>query len=340
MTWVDAPQRRRDGRLVQKIHWREGDKHRSKTVPAHEPRLVQLHVEWARAQERKAQGRAAKHFTTDAEEALRAFLSHLRVGRAPATVRYYAERLQPVWDALSVRPMAEWTQTHLEAFVQGKRDAGEGWSARTIQMTRQACKAFLRWAEGADVVVADFVGSFKAPTVYRGVRKHLSRAQVETLLDHARGHHLEVAIGLAALAGLRRGEFLGARAEHIDWSVPELLVRGTKTHRDRTVPIHERLLEILERRRVLGGPLVRISPNASNNTRALQRLCRAAGVPEVSWHPLRHTFASLMVRKPGTNLTAVRDLMGHANLSTTSLYLHTDREDHQAAVASLLEGTG
>ena len=72
-----------------------------------------------------------------------------------------------------------------------------------------------------------------------------------------------------------------------------------------------------------------------NNLRALKNLCRKAGVPERSWHPLRHTYGSMLAAK-GVDYRTIGVLMGHAPGSTVTLrYLHTDAERLRAAVEKL-----
>lgn len=56
----------------------------------------------------------------------------------------------------------------------------------------------------------------------------------------------------------------------------------------------------------------------------------AAGLRPLRWHDLRHTFGSLLVAD-GIDLVSVKDAMGHAELSTTSRYLHARPATERAA---------
>lgn len=197
-------------------------------------------------------------------------------------------------------------------------------------MQTAICKQFIAWAHASGVAVPDFVGGYKSPRVYRKKPTTLTADELDRLLDAARGHPLEPAIALAALGGLRLGEVVVARWEDVDWAESALTVHGTKTHRDRVVPMPDRLRDALERHR---GPRARIV-RAKCGVSALKTVCRRAGVSEVSWHPLRHTCATLLFRS-GVPATTVRDWLGHATIATTNIYGHASREDLRKAAEAL-----
>src|SRR6478752_2725835 len=70
----------------------------------------------------------------------------------------------------------------------------------------------------------------------------------------------------------------------------------------------------------------------------LRRACRNAGLREVGWHALRHTFASQLAMK-GVPLGSIQELLGHSTIEMTMRYAHLSPEVGRAAV-SLLDGQG
>jgi integrase len=67
--------------------------------------------------------------------------------------------------------------------------------------------------------------------------------------------------------------------------------------------------------------------------------CNDAGVDDLTFHDLRHTFASRLVAK-GSDLNTLKELMGHSKLTTTQRYLHSSAELKRAAVDSLSGHSG
>jgi integrase/recombinase XerD len=69
--------------------------------------------------------------------------------------------------------------------------------------------------------------------------------------------------------------------------------------------------------------------------RLVKSAAQRAGIKQdVTPHVLRHTFATRFLRKGG-DLATLRDVMGHANLATTSRYLHADATRMQEMVEDL-----
>lgn len=133
-------------------------------------------------------------------------------------------------------------------------------------------------------------------------------------------------IRFAALTGLRRGEMLGLQPDQIRDGL--LILSGhTKSNRPRGIPLPPEAAEIAARRLPwgVGAALLRKRFEAAR---------KAAGMPGVRWHDLRHTYASWLVQA-GQPLTAVKDLLGHSSLAVTTKYAHLAPVHLAAAVAAL-----
>lgn len=345
----------KSGRVVVHIQWRDHEgKIRGRSLGTSDPAVVAMSK---RLIEQQHEGDTSKPaLTEDAAKALERFVAHVRLTRSEDTADFYEEKLGRVFTAFAATgtPMPRWNRALLEAFIAEQRSpvpprapdapgTGRGrkgqrlkpWGARMVRMHVVACQVFIAWAAESDVACPDFVGRFKCPKVHRKARRNFTKEQRDALLLAARDGDLEVPIALSAFAGMRRRELVLAQAEDIDWDRRLMKVRGTKGHADRQVDMCSQLVEILQRRRVLAGPLMRFDPAKWGAHQRLHEICDKAAAPRYGWHALRHTFGTLLMRG-GARLNSVRDLMGHKDISTTSLYVDSSNEDRREDVRRAL----
>jgi integrase/recombinase XerC len=176
-----------------------------------------------------------------------------------------------------------------------------------------------------------------------------SDEEVRAMLAHA-GGWLRTAIALAALAGLRMGEVRALEVRDVDLTGARLLVRRAlsedevlppKSGHERVVPLAPELKELVVESLRDKLPTARVVVNERGGTPGrthvlarLKSLQRRHGLPERSFHALRHYFCSTLVRR-GASLEAVRLLAGHGDLQTTQRYVHAAGGDLRAAIAKL-----
>jgi site-specific recombinase XerD len=153
-------------------------------------------------------------------------------------------------------------------------------------------------------------------------------------------------VALMARAGLRIGEVVGLDLEDVALNERSgwVTVRQGKGLKERRVPLS------LQARKTLAGYL-EVRPEAETPALFLTKSCRRLGKrpvqrlvksaaqraglqQDVTPHVLRHSFATRFLRKGG-DLATLRDILGHANLATTSRYLHADATRMQEMVEEL-----
>jgi integrase/recombinase XerD len=146
-------------------------------------------------------------------------------------------------------------------------------------------------------------------------------------------------------SGLRVSELVALPLAAVDLRIGVVRVRG-KGGKERIVPVGERALEALQiylaRAR---APLLRdrqsrelfVTARGSRMTRQgfwklVGRYARAAGISRrVTPHTLRHSFATHLLER-GADLRAVQAMLGHADIATTQIYTHVDRERLKAVL--------
>lgn len=167
------------------------------------------------------------------------------------------------------------------------------------------------------------------------LRERRDEAQLRSDIQDA------AAVRLSAYTGLRLGELLALRWSDVDWSGSALTVSraisagretATKSGKIRRVPLPDQAiaaLNDLSKRGDFTAPDELVVCNVATGRvldgSALRRRYKdaqtAAGVHEMRWHDLRHTYGSLLAAS-GEELVTIKSAMGHANISTTEVYLH------------------
>jgi integrase len=149
-----------------------------------------------------------------------------------------------------------------------------------------------------------------------------------TAAGACRSGDLEIVILVALETGLRRGELLSIRAQHIDFQNNTLLVPITKTGRPRVIPLTTRASELLmtaiENQRAKNASLFNCSPNALRlaweRCRA-RAACECPSVSEFRFHDLRHEAISRFFEL-GLTIPEVALISGHRDLRMLFRYTH------------------
>lgn len=158
----------------------------------------------------------------------------------------------------------------------------------------------------------------------------LSREEVETVLASTRNRKHRAIIATFYSTGIRLSELRSLRTEHIDASRGTIRIHG-KGSKQREVPLSPRLLTMLRdywRDAEVVSPwlfpgLDPVNPLCRETIqKTVSRAAKASGVTKrVCPHLLRHTFATHLLES-GVDLVRIQRILGHASLTTTSMYLH------------------
>jgi integrase len=219
----------------------------------------------------------------------------------------------------------------------------QGASPRARQMTYTVLRTALRDAVRMRVLAVNPLDAVSRPRAPRPEIQALDAAQVRALLAAAAGDPLEALYALAVGTGLRLGEISGLRwgdidldarqvhvrralVEHVSGAVefaepktarsrrsvdvPGFAIAALRRHRERlgALPHPERLVFTSTE----GLPLRR----SNLHRRSFKPLLRRAKLPEVTFHALRHTAATLALAA-GVNPKVVQERLGHSSVTLT-----------------------
>jgi integrase len=266
----------------------------------------------------------------------------------PTTFERYEQivrlHIRPVLGKVKLKNL---TSAHVRGLYREKLDAGL--SPRTVQYVHVTLHKSLKQAIADGLIPRNATEAVKPPQVRREEMRPLTAEQVQVLFEAANSHRLEALYVLAVTTGLRQGELLGLKWDDIDLEVGTLQVRRTLTTAKggpvlsapktkgsrRTVRLSLTALEALRSHleRQLGeidqaddlwreNGLIFASESGEPLSRQhvtahrFKPLLKRAGLPEIRFHDLRHTCATLLLSK-NVNPKVVSEMLGHASIAIT-----------------------
>jgi len=178
-------------------------------------------------------------------------------------------------------------------------------------------------------------------------QRYLTREEAAALLAHlkATSDYVYCLATMSLFTGLRAGEIMKMRGEHIDLAGARARVMDTKTRKDRTVYLPGPVLDLLRGREIKPGQLLFPRPKGGTYvgvSHSFDRAVKSLGLNEgradrrdrVVFHTLRHTFASWQVIQ-GQSIYLVGTLLGHSSPEMTKRYAHLAPETQRAAVEAI-----
>jgi len=278
---------------------------------------------------------------------LEGFHDYLAVesGSSANTVEAYGRdlrRLVVFAASCGVTGPADLTARHVRDFVYRLKDVGL--AASSIRRQISAIRTYYRFLIAEGHVSADPSDQVELPKTWHRLPEVLSHAEMDALLAAPAVAEplawrdrslLEVAYG----AGVRVSELVGLGLGDVwhDEALIRVLGKGSK---ERIVPIGRRALGAvalyaretrpsLDRGKTAGRLFLNARGTPLSRVGAwgiIKRCAERAGIEKrVTPHTLRHTFATHLL-EGGADLRAVQEMLGHADLSTTQIYTHVDRD--------------
>jgi integrase len=284
-------------------------------------------------------GRPVVDITTQDVEALARAL--LKRGLSPKTVRDTVKFLHSMFEHAIDRGWARENPVRRAARPGNRRKGGANPDIQFL--TLEELEAVLR-AIPDEVIM-------RTPGSRKGRRGPAPPPPPDVL-----GPVLRLLVLTAAMTGLRQSELLGLRWRDVDWTAQRIRVRNAYVRGEhssagksdlstrRSVPLADRLVGELDRwsqRTVYGrdDDLVFAHPqlgrplDGSKVSRRFREACVEAGVRQIRFHDLRHTFATRLAAS-GQPLRAIQEFLGHADIKTTQIYAHYAPSQHEVQMVN------
>ena len=231
-------------------------------------------------------------------------------------------------------------EADLNAYFAFKHEASKATSANR-RLT--VLKRYFRWALRERRLTQDPTLKLQSARQALRVPKTMSEAQVDDLLrapdESPLGLRDSAMLELLYASGLRVSELVSLKTYHLGMNEGVLRIMG-KGNKERLVPFGQVARESINtylaegRPAILGGQQTEdlfVTARGSAMSRVMfwmlvKKYARVAGIHSpLSPHTLRHAFATHLLNH-GADLRAVQLLLGHADISTTTIYTHVARE--------------
>ena len=194
----------------------------------------------------------------------------------------------------------------------------EHFSPATISRSIAAIHMFCQYACQEGKMVSDPSKALQPPRVERKMPEILSIAEVDLLLrqpktDTPKGIRDKAMLEMLYATGIRVSELIHLKIQDVNLMMGYITCRDEK---ERIVPMHGREDDVLFVN-CSGGPMSR-----QGFWKILKSYAKSAGITaDITPHTLRHSFATHLLQN-GADLKSVQEMMGHADISTTQMYLH------------------
>ena len=148
-------------------------------------------------------------------------------------------------------------------------------------------------------------------------------------------------LSLIYSCGLRCGEMLRLKPEHIDSKRNILIIKQSKGRKDRITPLSNKIILMLRDYYHLHKPKQWLfegqKQGESYDERSLQNVLKQAIVKcqikkPVSLHWLRHSYATHLLEN-GTDLRYIQEILGHSSSKTTEIYTHVSTKNIQKIIS-------
>lgn len=269
-----------------------------------------------------------------------------RAEHFPTLTEKGRETYRQAWkrvEALAFRKMRELRTADYQGIVNAMED--EGLSASSASKVKQLAGQLSKWAMREDIITTNYAQFIRIFSDDPAPREIFSDEEISRLRANDTDDAVKMIL-LLIYTGLRIGELFTLRRENVHLE-EGYLTGGSKTAagKNRTVPILPEARPYLQYFWYGGDGDLLISGYRGNRIannfrkRDFAQALKELGITGKTPHSTRHTFASLAVRA-GVKPEALREIIGHANYSTTvEIYTHVNLPQLKAELGKISELT-
>lgn len=215
-----------------------------------------------------------------------------------------------------------------------------GYSSRTVHRKLTTLSTYCKYLIKQGELDSNPMDRVLKPRLNKRVPVFVEDGKMDLLLDEFhfgedfKGIRNRLILDLLYQTGMRRSELIGLTTGSINREGKNVKVSG-KRGKERIIPLNEKLVAAVERYLIIRDEVVGLIENdrlivtekgGAAYDKLIYRIVNSylsmvTTLDKKSPHVLRHTFATHMLNR-GADLNAIKELLGHANLSATQVYTH------------------
>jgi integrase/recombinase XerD len=275
------------------------------------------------------------------------FLSYLSVerGLSDNTLLSYKRDLLRFLDYLKSRHVdsaGKITRQMVTSFMFAEKD--RGLSASSVSRELACLKSFFKFLARENRIKEDVTGVIESPKLWKKLPSVLSMDEVEKLLKcpnlrERMGMRDKASLELMYATGMRVSELINLKMNDVNMDVGFVKCLG-KGDKERIVPFGKAAKESISRYLDKSRPaflkkkisnflfLTKLGKPMSRQTfwKTIQKYAKEARIKKrITPHSLRHSFATHILER-GADLRIVQEMLGHADISTTQIYTHVNKD--------------
>src|SRR3989441_221367 len=220
------------------------------------------------------------------------------------------------------RPLGQITRTEIEAW---RRERMSKCRPATINRDLSRLRHMLNIAVEWELLEESPMKGMKFLRENNARTRYLSLEECQRLIASCFAPHIRALVSVALHSGMRLGEILNLHWRDLDFASGFILVRDSKNGESRHVPMDATLSALFRAYphrpgtdlvffSSRGGRIVDVRTGFLNS-------CKRAGLTDLHFHDLRHTFASQFMMSGG-DLYILKEILGHKSLAMTTRYSH------------------
>lgn len=266
-------------------------------------------------------------------------------GLASNTISSYREDLNSYLGFIAenhIDSLSKTTRNNITDFMLFQKN--KGISANSIARRLAAIKSFYHFLVRERIINIDPTSLIETPKLWKRIPESLSVNEVEVLLNQPDTRDIQGIRDRAILetlyaSGMRVSEAVNLRLDNVNLDVGFLRCIG-KGNKERVIPLGQKAVQSIKRYLEASRPkllakkeseflfLSRLGKKISRQSfwKLVKKYAQSAKIRKpIKPHLLRHSFATHLLER-GADLRSVQEMLGHANISTTQIYTHINKD--------------